>query len=476
MIAAWTPGPLVFLDLETSGANLANDRVIEIGLIAVDADGAREWSVLVNPERSLSPFITRLTGIDDAMLSKAPTFRQLADELLSWLRGRLLIAHNARFDYGFLRSEFQRLGIEFRSVTLCTVKLSRRLFPEHPRHNLDALIARHGLRPGSNRHRALGDARLLWELWRCWHQLLPTAAVRDAVAAILGQPELPVQIPATIIDDLPEAAGAYAFLAAGERLLLVKRSTNIRRDVLAQLANADRQAALFRETVRIEWREAAGELGARLQVRLLAKAGSVGNRDLRQMQISGELCSWQVLPGPEGDFQPRLVFADDVDFAVTEHLFGLYSTRAEAIRVLRRLADAQRLCYRRLGLEAGLAGQPCSAYRQKTCRGACIGKESAAVHGSRLLNAVAKFKLQSWPYEGPVAVFERDDFGMREDIHLLDRWRHIVTLRAEEEVHALLRQGLDASHPFEADTYRLLVRGLQQGKVRVLPLPVPHLP
>ena len=187
--------PLVFVDLETSGANFASDRVIEVGLVEVDADGAREWSVLVNPEAPISPFITRLTGIDDAMVGSAPTFRQLAPTLLDRLRGRLLVAHNARFDYSFLQCEFKRLGVEFRTPTLCTVKLSRKLFPEHHRHNLDALVTRHGLKVAGNRHRALADARILWELWQCWHKELASEAVRSAVATIVGRPELPPDFP-----------------------------------------------------------------------------------------------------------------------------------------------------------------------------------------------------------------------------------------------------------------------------------------
>ncbi len=472
MIARWTTRPLVFLDLETSGANLASDRIIEIGLVEVDAECAREWSVLVNPERALTPFITRLTGIDDAMLSSAPTFGQLADELLSRLRGRLLIAHNARFDYGFLRCEFGRLGIEFRSATLCTVKLSRRLFPEHHQHNLDTLVARHRLQTAGDRHRALADARLICELWHCWHEQLSAATVGDAVAFLLGQPILPPQLPPTILDDLPDTAGAYTFLAAGDRPLLVRRSTNVRRDVLAQLANADGDAPLLRDTLRIEWREAAGDFGARLRERQLTTEGAAASRSDRLAGSRRDLCAWQILPASQGDFRPQLVFADDLDFASADHLFGLYATPAEAKRALRRLAEAQQLCSQQLGLEEGPAQQACSAYRLQHCRGACIGKESAAAHGLRFLAAMTKYKLRRWPYPGPVAVLESDPFGLRQDLHVIDRWRHIATVHTEEALDALLAQGLGSPPPFDADLYRLLSRGLQQGKWRLRQLPI----
>ena len=139
MNPALAPEPLIFVDLETTGANFANDRIIEIGFVEVDQYGAREWSSLVNPDRPVSDFITGLTGIDTAMVASAPSFEQLALLVLEKLRGRLFIAHNARFDYTFLKREFKRLGIDFRAPNLCTVKLSRKLFPEHHRHSLDAL-------------------------------------------------------------------------------------------------------------------------------------------------------------------------------------------------------------------------------------------------------------------------------------------------------------------------------------------------
>ena len=133
---------MVFIDLETTGANFARDRILEIGLVEVSNDGASEWSTLIAPGVPVSSFITGLTGIDDAMVAGAPAFERIATELRERLQGKLLVAHNARFDYGFLKAEFARLGVDFRSPVLCTVKLSRKLAPKAGRHNLDTLIER----------------------------------------------------------------------------------------------------------------------------------------------------------------------------------------------------------------------------------------------------------------------------------------------------------------------------------------------
>ena len=126
--------PLAFVDLETTGATATTDRITEIGIVAVDADGrVEEWQQLVNPGTRIPPFIQQLTGISDALVADAPPFAAVAAEVLRRLAGRLFVAHNARFDYSFLKSEFKRLGIAFRAPVLCTVKLSRTLFPEYHR-------------------------------------------------------------------------------------------------------------------------------------------------------------------------------------------------------------------------------------------------------------------------------------------------------------------------------------------------------
>ena len=164
-----TARTLAFVDLETTGATATRDRITEIGIIEVDEDGSvREWQQLVNPGTRIPPFIEQLTGISNELVAAAPAFADVADETLRRLEGRLFIAHNARFDYGFLKNEFKRLGVTFRAPVLCTVKLSRTLFPEHKRHNLDSLIERHNLAADA-RHRALADAQLIRQFWQKIH-------------------------------------------------------------------------------------------------------------------------------------------------------------------------------------------------------------------------------------------------------------------------------------------------------------------
>ena len=183
--------PLVFLDLETTGMLAAEERITEIGLVEVDeGEFVGSWSQLVNPGKFIPPFIETLTGITNEMVEDAPTFRELAPGLFERLQGRLLIAHNARFDFGFLRAEFERAGFDYRPRVLCTVKLSRKLFPEHRRHNLDSVIERHGL-SCSARHRALGDAEVLWQFLQKIQAEVDAERIAAALQAQLEAQNLP---------------------------------------------------------------------------------------------------------------------------------------------------------------------------------------------------------------------------------------------------------------------------------------------
>jgi DNA polymerase-3 subunit epsilon len=87
-----------------------------------------------------------------------------------------------------------------------------------------------------------------------------------------------------------------------------------------------------------------------------------------------------------------------------------------------------------------------------------------------MMTALAKFKVKTWPYKGPVALIERDEFGMREDFHLVDRWRYLGTVHNEQALHERLDGRIEAA--FDPDIYRIINKFLQAGKLRVLALPV----
>ncbi|HRH67829.1 MAG TPA: 3'-5' exonuclease, partial [Bacteroidia bacterium] len=146
------------VDVETTGGNALQDKITEIAIYLHDGNRViDEFVSLINPECSIPPFISRLTGISDEMVQDAPKFFELAKDIIQFTDGATLVAHNAQFDYTFIRQEYKSLGYSFSRDYLCTVKLSRKLIPGHRSYSLGNLCSSLGIQL-ENRHRAHGDA------------------------------------------------------------------------------------------------------------------------------------------------------------------------------------------------------------------------------------------------------------------------------------------------------------------------------
>lgn len=459
--------PLVFLDVETTGAHPVYDRITEIGLIEVERGRvADEWSTLLNPGVSIPPAIQSLTGITNDMVALAPSFGEVARELYRRLEGRLLVAHNARFDYGFLRNEFRRAGLHYASRVLCTVKLSRKLYPHEARHNLDALTARHGI-ACEQRHRALGDARALWLLANQWRSEFEPDVIASAVNRLVKAPTVPAGLPEGVLDDLPEGPGVYLFYGDNDVVLYVGKSVNLRARVMSHFSGDyrdGRDMKIVQQVRRVDWVETAGELGALIEEARLVKAlAPVHNRRLRR---NSELCAWHWrAQAPEAP--PQLVSARDLDWACFAELHGLFRSRRAALEALRALAAEHGLCLILLGIEKRRG--PCFAHQIKRCRGACVGKESPAVHGLRLGQALARLKMRAWPFAGRIGI--RESGNATDPLIVLDRWCYLGTARSETDLQELLARG--PQPVFDLDTYRILTRffGSARARCAVVPLP-----
>lgn len=335
---------LAFVDLETTGGTAAEDRITEVGIIEVDEDGVREWSSLVNPLMHIPAFIQSLTGISNAMVENAPTFAELADEIHARLADRVFIAHNARFDHGFLKNEFKRTGHEFRPAVLCTVRLSRKLFPGFSRHNLDSIAERHRLIV-SDRHRALGDAQLLLQFWKIIHESHAPEVIDEALSKLISRP-------------------AQSKTDAAER-----------------------------DT-------ASREIGALLQEAALSGKLAPGGEE--------ELCSWRLLSRNGGLQAVLAYASHDMFFAHDPLLYGLFSNTREAKDAIKSITEAHSLCRVALGLEKPRSRSTCTAHRTGRCLGVCAEGESLEAHSQRVLAALHGMRLQPWPYNGPIAIRQND--------------------------------------------------------------------
>lgn len=470
---------IAFIDLETTGTTPTGDRITEIGIVRVEeGELVEEWSSLVNPGCTIPEEIQVLTGITNAMVRGAPTFAELRHDVLERLEGHLFVAHNARFDYGFIKNEFRRLEIPFTAEVLCTVRLSRRMYPAAVGHGLDALIARHGLEEAvagdaqsrTGRHSALGDARVLWRFVQLLYREKETPDIVAAVRRILKIPSLPPQLPPDALENLPEGPGVYRFYGVNDLPIYIGKSISLRDRVRSHFSSDHRSANDIRlsgEIRRIEVEETAGELGALLrEARLVKELLPLHNHRLRR---KANACFLRL---PDLRSAPEVLVNKDIDWGAraegAETIFGPFATRLHVKQMLEALAAEHGLCWRQLGWEK--RGGPCFARQVRKCRGACIGEESPEAHNVRLATALAPWKVADWPFPGRIVIRERHDDGRIEEAHVFDRWCHLGTARDEGDLAGILETRADIG--FDTDIYKIVQSFIVKHRSRVQVVPV----
>ena len=447
---------VAFVDLETTGTRAAVDRITEIGIVRVAADPAGgppridEWGSLVDPGVRIPAAIQALTGITDAMVRAAPSFGMLAAEVAQRLEGCVFVAHNARFDYGFLKHEFARYSRPFTAKVLCTVRLSRRLFPSERSHSLDALIERHALAV-AGRHRALADAQALWQFVQALYATLPIDGIDAAVKRVLRTPSLPPQLPPEALECVPEGPGVYLFYGDNPLPLYIGKSRNLRDRVLAHFSSdwmSETDLRLSAELRRIECESTAGEIGALLREATLVKAlMPAHNRALRRKADAGMMTLRE-------DGLPAFLPARAYEPGITSPAYGPFSSRRAMRDALARLAHDHALCWNRLGLERR-AG-PCFSRQLQRCHGVCDGGETVASHDVRFRAALAPLAIPRWPFPGPGLIREASADGERVDVHVVRDWSWLGTSRDDAELHALL--DAPPRPAFDPDVTKLLLR------------------
>jgi DNA polymerase III subunit epsilon len=453
---------LAFVDIETTGSHFDRDRITEIGIKTLSQGSVRIWERLINPQTFIPQNIQRLTGISPQMVEHQPAFDEIARELKEELEGKIFVAHNARFDYGFIKAAFKRIGIDFKPKVLCTVKLSRLLFPGQGRHNLDTIIGAHGLKV-SARHRALGDADLLLQFWRVCESKFGKEKINEAINQLVGNPSLPPNIDKALIDAIPDAPGCYIFYGENKTPLYIGKSISLRSRVMGHFQGALTQRKEMKLSLQIrdiDWIETSGELGALiLESRLIKERMPSMNIKLRR---SKDLCGWSLVEDGSGILMPTLVTQHQLAPGLQENLYGLFYSKREAHSYLKAIAKKYHLCEALLGLEKRVEGKSCFGYQVKQCGGACLNLTPITLHNLQLKTALELFKVQVWPYAGPIAIKEGGE------MIVLDKWCYLGTAINQDELYELAASG---EVEFDLDIYKIVKKALSGSyKKQVMPI------
>ncbi len=461
------PSKLVFVDVETSGGSLRADEIIEIAIIRVEDNKiVQSFQSLVHPHRSVSEQILTLTGIPRDQLATAPYFEEIKDQVIELLDDCVFVAHNVRFDYGFIQTELKRRDHNFSAKQLCTVRLSRTLFPSFRHHNLDSLIERFAFECPS-RHRAFDDANVLWNFYQLLQQRFPQELLEQALGQSMHRPSIPLNIPEDRLNQLPEQPGVYIFYGSGEVPLYIGKSVNIKQRVLSHFSQNHTNSLemkISQQIERIETIETAGELGALLkESELIKKMQPVYNRRLR---LSRELVVVQQTQNEQGYSTVQLESFKDITPDQLPTIMGIFRSQKQAKQFLQMVACDYQLCPKLLKLETSKGA--CFDHRLERCKGACIGSEKVMVYNLRFLEAFTKYKIQRWPYSEPILISESDPISGKKQHFLVDNW--CVLGVAESDQSDAQISTLDQIS-FDLDAYKILRSFLaKKGKLNIKPL------
>lgn len=228
------------IDIETTGGFAGANGITEIAIILFDGKQIEgEYQTLINPGVPIPRYITSLTGISNEMVYAAPKFEEVAANIFNLLQGRIFVAHNVNFDYSFVKYHLQLHGFDLSCKKLCTVRLSRKVFPGFLKYSLGS-ICRELQIDIINRHRAYGDAAATTELFSKIVLADKDGHIKLMLKGRNKEQYLPPNVPAEQVDQLPSFPGVYYFHDQKGKIIYVGKARNLQQRVKSHFSNNDK--------------------------------------------------------------------------------------------------------------------------------------------------------------------------------------------------------------------------------------------
>jgi DNA polymerase-3 subunit epsilon len=375
------------IDIETTGLSPKRERITEIAIFIHDGQQVvDQFSSLINPERLIPPAVTRLTGITNAMVENAPKFFEIAKTIVEITRDCVFVAHNASFDYDFIKEEFHNLGYEFNRKTLCTVKLSRKLIPGYPSYSLGNITRQLGINIESQ-HRAAGDAKATVMLFE--HLVRVEGSGGESFSEVSAIPfkNLHPKLQKASIEKLPNECGVYYFFNEKQELIYIGKSKDIQKRVLTHLKSSKghKAAEMRQQIVDISYELTGNELIALLKESAeIKKYKPLFNRAQRRNTFTSGIYFFH-------DEKGYINFK--VDKNKSEDLpLSAFTSRRNAVAYLEMLVEKFSLCSKLSGLYQSTGS--CFHFGIGKCLGACNGEETADEYNERAVLAIESFDFK----------------------------------------------------------------------------------
>ncbi|RAV29255.1 exonuclease domain-containing protein [Sinomicrobium soli] len=393
------------LDIETTGGQYNEEGITEIAIHRFDGHKVTDRFIsLINPEKEIQPFVVNLTGINNAMLRSAPKFYEVAKRIVEITENCTIVAHNAQFDYRILRTEFQRLGFDYKRKTLCTVELSQKLIPEAGSYSLGKLVRSLGI-PVSDRHRANGDAQATVKLFKL---LLAKDQSKTIVRESIKSEDTGTLSPKLlhIVEELPETTGVYYVHRKDGNIVFIEKSKNIRNKVNKQFTRTGKRSKLIQQEVSAVTYE---ETGSVLIASLKEHDEIRKNRPKYNPQYRFPLFSFGLYCGTDEKGYLNL-YIDSTGKRQKKHQSAVmtFTSVHEARTLLYKMTEEYGLCPKLTGISE--ARKHCHNYTVQQCRGACVGREPAESYNQRVRNALEKY---SYPHDNMLIIDKGRSTGER---------------------------------------------------------------
>ena len=410
------------IDIETTGGQPAQDRITELAIFVHDGQKVVDsYTTLLNPGRSIPPFITQLTGISNDMVADAQRFHEVARRVVEMTEGCVFVAHNVRFDYSFVKKEFADLGYNYSRKTLCTVRLSRSLIPGQPSYSLGKLCRSIGI-PLEGRHRAAGDAEatsiLFDRLLKITQASDDAAASADEEAARLARVDalapagrrpdgaasakkpsprrvaamaeaiktalLPPLLAPAIVAALPQETGVYYFHDEAGQVIYVGKSINIHKRIQQHFAVdvKSRKSLDFKNSIAdITYELTGSELVALLyESHLIKELKPAYNRAQRRSVFPAGIYL------KTNDNGYKCLYYGRADARNSEIPIIALGNQYKAQGFLYHKVAKYNLCQKLCGLYKTQGA--CFDFQVHRCLGACVGQEPPETYNQRVDEAI----------------------------------------------------------------------------------------
>jgi DNA polymerase III subunit epsilon len=376
------------VDIETTGGYAENHRITEVAIY--HHDGMQVTGVfhtLINPERNIPYYITGLTGITTEMVLDAPSFKEVAEDIYKQLEGKIFVAHNAHFDYSFLKKEFEEAGINWQSKKLCTVRLSRKIIPGLRSYSLGSLSESLGIEI-LNRHRAGGDAEATAKIFDHLLRRDRDSYILKTLKRNSGETILPPNLPKEEFDRLPALPGVYYFHNAHGHVIYVGKAINIKKRIAGHFTGDAREWS--RSKIRNEIHHVSYELTGNELIALILESQEIRRLWPKYNQAQKFRAEeWGVF-----DYEDRNGYLRFSINLVTKGSRPLkrFSSKGNAWNFLWEKVREFDLCPKLCGLQ--LAKGLCFEYQTGECHGACLGVESTEIYNHRVEETIRSFSSE----------------------------------------------------------------------------------